>query len=448
MKVLHQIYHDKFLIKCLAAFVLSLLGVALALFAEDLSTGSTKGFVSFLGTIMAGIGPLIPLFINNKLSLNIKNLINQNFNRTELITFFILSQIVRGIIVILNYGIIVVILLVLKCKGVVPSGNANITWDISNYSMLFDIILAVVVMLYVSFAVPLFQANQKEMLRAQTDESRKKFTKKFIIYFIVGCFFIMSEIEIPFLVYGLLAIFLIIASGMVIFNRTFQLMHPRSFLKYVISFSITGCIPLILIIFLSKGQVSDNTLSFDDRLPNVTLLGNWHSYSSAEMEGFLRATSKSQRNYSKLLGRFRSELSLEKQLATIHKVIQAKGFIAHYTYSVGVISSTNMKKIINAFDAYVSKFRTNNEKDEILKYFNILVIRKSKEFSDEDLNELLMSQTKFKRVVGIKAAYAMFDHPRFRVFLERNKNKLLDDGLNFDEMLRKQKLYSEKNITK
>lgn len=424
MKTLHKIFHKGLFLNSLKGGVFSLVAIFFT-YAYGKMMGKESAFYNltlFIYFIAIFLAPLYPLIINNSFVKNVKWLINQNYNRKELIVFYFFSQSLKFALSLLHYLIVFVALASID-KSVIKSVT-SLKFDFSTYEQLWGYLAFVVAALWVIYLISMFNANYKEVMQLQARKSVKKrsFKQDLPLYFILSSLVITIQViklQIPVVLIFLGFIFAMGLGSFNIFNRTFNLLEKKHRLKFSMASGGLLLLPFLVITFLMTTEVHDKRLTYSKRIPSVLFLQNIVSdYSKEEVQGFVSA-AKTKGDVRALIKNFGSILSTSEYLKLIDTKDKAFGFINAFSRKVEM---NEVDMIVEHMNKLKYNLKLDHEFDRYSYSFFI-----KQEVSIEYISSLMGSDSSYKQLAAFYFAKKSLKKEEFTAFLKQNKEIFVED---------------------
>ena len=418
MKTLHSIFHRGLPLNFAKIMAFSVSSLLLGVFLTSLS--STSISVKLIGALSIFFSFLCPLalsFVNSSFPLNIRWLINQNFNRKTLITFFFLSQTLKVALALLVYAPLALILSRYKPdNGImddIATTNTSIMYaDIYLYSALF------LFGVYIFYVCSLFSANIAEIKKENSgvEKNMAGFLTTFIVVFLILLLIpFLEEIfpAIPNVIKGYFICFFIAFTSLIIINRTFRFYNEKQFQPLAAAYGSTIILPFIVLTLLMRYQVHDESIPYRDRAESVVHLG-WvnKTFTEDQMIGFLGGASE-RLTYLQLLKMFKGKLDFHKSLSAITKDYQAMAFLSFHA------EPQTEDKIRSVID-HISELREQNKWNSHSSF----IVYSSRQFFAKQtvgqsyLEELASSEDSYRQLASVYFARNSLNQDEFQAFYE------------------------------
>lgn len=427
MKTLHSIFHKNLIKTFLIIFILSITAL---LFATLTVKNDKNSFMALLNDVLmltAAVGPLFIFFFNSNFPKNIKWLINQHFNRLELIKFFIFSQSLKILFCFLNYSLLWFILTFTKKEAKPIFSFLNFNNLYSEYFIYYILILCGI---YIFYSAALFSANALDVQRAQvaTTKGRKqKVTKWFVIGLICLGVLNLYDFTIPDVLKGLGWSLFVSISTFLIMNRTFKLYKPKKAYMASVIGGIIFTIPMILICFLMKAESHDQSIDYKLRAESVIYLDWLNSdFTKDEMIEFLVKADDS--DYNSLLELFGRKIPINLYLHSANTKLRANKFIDFHSRRY---SEKNTKLIINHMADLIETLKLDYS---FAQYSYSFFIRQK--VSREYIHELIFSKNDYKQLAAIYFAKNIMKKTEFQSFYRESLPLLSNEIVNDDALKR------------
>jgi hypothetical protein len=392
---------------------------------EDIaSTNLAKMFFMAAGTIMMLL-PLRILFINNHFFYTLKSLINQNFNRKELISFAIFTVLTKITLLFLNYSILYsVIIFGEKWLGK-PSKAANLNYYIT-YDVISYLLMAAIGFLFFSFALYFRISYIKEIQNTVTQRIKHKAQSRDMIqYFLIIlsiCIYLISGYQVP---ETFIILFVVIFSSymlMTTFNRAFKL-YDKNLIRNKAGFaSLLMTIPFISIFYLMSLQVHDTSIPFSERVGNVLMLEAFHTdYTAKEANAFLLESKKS--DYDELLPLLSNKIKFDELLQTANSTSKTIKLARYFkTYK---LKEEKVLALINTFDKHKVANQLSFAYDSRLSSF-----LSEQKVSKEVVDGLLKSKSTLKQLAGTIMARKNMEQEDYVTLVNTWHSKVSPDVIN------------------
>lgn len=336
MKTLHNIFHKNLFKNYLKIFLASIASCFFLIYLSELeSRNSILSFFTMIFALLAGVLPLLTIGFNNYFTKNVKFLINQHFNRLDLIKFFFYTQTLKWILTLVNLGVIGWIF----SFSTKSKKEKNFLFDelltffseyngrASDYFMLFVIILG---LLYICYSCFLFGNNIEELKRQNVNNTKK--SKKMYKTFLCGvlALYLFEAYSIPSFILWYGFSFALCFSSFFVFNRTFKIYNANKKLKLFGFASFILCTPLLLSFFMIRSEAQNKNLEYEDRIDSVLML-EWmnEDFNEMDMLGFLKNVDSF--DYEETLELFGKKVSFDISLKLINDASKAKAFIDYHS---------------------------------------------------------------------------------------------------------------------
>lgn len=435
MKTLHNIFHNKLF----KSYAMILMGTVACLITGLLTTKmkGDSGFMSLLNSVAylaAAVGPLATLFINNSFPHNIKFLINQHWNRAELLKFFFFSQTLKVLLGLVNYSVLGLVLFAAADDGKNIIGIPEFTFLFSDYFVYF---IAILSGLYVFYFFALFGANRQDMQRVKAARSATKLNKKkqwTVVVAILTLLHVTANYTVPDALKGYLWCLFLAFTSFVVLNRAFKLVHQGKSYKLAGFGSFAVCIPLLAILYGMRMEAQNPRIDFKSRADSVVYL-NWMNteFSENEMLSFLKEVDDS--SYNEILHLFGDKVEFNSSLALIDNEYRAKKFIDFHSRKY---SEDKVMSVIS----HMSKLMIDHDLSfEFAQYSHSFLIKQKVDAAYID--QLIESESPYKQLASIYFAKNSFDKTKLLEFYKRN-SALLDKAVVNDRYV-KRSIASEEN---
>ena len=422
MKTLHNIFHDK-LIK---RWLLIVISSVFIMYVVGINAGIIKRFSelsswTYFAALAVGISPFVVFSLNTHFAKNINWLINYNYNRKELISFFFFSQALKILLAVFHFFILF-FAFTFFYNPLSGSRNYNI-FESYVSSDLFYLYLGLTFVIVVFGVSSLFSANKQEVLRSRVKKMGLKRSLYAYAAVGLGLFLLksLSDSNIPlFLILSGVVLIAIYASVWT-FNRTFRIFRKKENHKFAAVFSIAYIMPLLIVSFFIKADIHNQSIKISQRLTGVNLLGKFSGeFDSQEQISLLRATT-SKSEHSELLKVFGKNISLKSALAGVKTDYHALSLLDN----LPALDKRNLALVINR----MSNFKRMNKLGVDFDSQSFSFFRKQK-LDIKDLTDLLNNRDTFKQYAAIYIAKSSLDSSEFISFVATNQNfidqKLLD----------------------
>lgn len=419
MKTLHNIFHKDFFnnyIKLVLASIVSCL-----LFSYLSNIQDKSGFVNFINTVLLlciCFLPMLSLAMNSSFTKNVKYLINQHFNRVDLIKFFFFSQSMKLILLIFNYIVLALILMM----GFEDSKFMSPLLELIDFEGLaydyFIGYIAFLVIIYIFYSIFLFSNNLEELQRKRaTKPGNNKVQYKYLggIFLLV---YLLESYTIPYYFFGYGLCFALSFSTFIVFNRTFKIFNNKKRYSVFGVISFVVCTPLILIFFLMKSEAQNLDLTYKQRINSVLAL-DWmnDSFEQKDMLGFLQNVSKA--NYQSTLELFGKKVSFDTSLKLIDEKEKAMDFIDFHSEKK---TDAQVRLMINHMANLVLKKDLNID---FVEYSGSFFVKQK--VSENYIVDLLTSNSPYAQVAGLYFAYRSLGKVRTKELYEQ-----YEIGFDFD----------------
>jgi hypothetical protein len=424
MKTLHNIFHNKLLKNYFLIFLTSVISLVIWLSTAIMKNDSSFiVLVSAIALLISTIGPLAIFFINTNFPFNIKFLINQHFNRSELIKFFFLSQTLKIILCFFNYCTLGLIMYLISGKTDNIFSISKLNFLYSNY---FAYLLLIASIIYFIYFFSLFNVNMPDLQRSKVVQSTLKVDKKkqyLYIFMILSLISILSKYTIPDALKGYLWCLFIVFSFIKLFDRTFKLYNPKKSFNIAINASFILCLPLVGILYGMHKESHDSSISYKERAESVAIL-DWLNteFSQQQMLGFLEKTGDE--NYNKILNMFGNKLEFDSSLSSVNNKYRAKKFIDFHSKEN---SQIRIEKIVNHMSVLMKNEKLNFS---FAQYSHSFFKKQKVEISY--IKKLVNSDSKYKQLAAIYFAKNSLKKDQFIDFYKKNLS-LLDKVVINDE---------------
>jgi hypothetical protein len=421
MKTLHNIFHKNLFKNYFKILIGTVVCLLIGIFTEELKEKNTLIIFVISSTfLLAAFGPLLIFYNNANFPHNVKYLINQHFNRFELLQFFFFSQTLKIIFAAVNYSVLYLLQrLFSKGSEKIPDlFELNFTY--SNYFIYFILLLCGIYIFYFS---ALFSVNKKDVQRNQVAQIAFKKEIKLQWLATFGLIFIISYLDVPYFIIGCFVSLLIAFPTLIILNRTFKLYHQKK--SYMLSSmgSFVMCLPLVVIFFGMKNEAQDTNLSYKSRANSVIYLkGLNSSFSNEQMLGFLANIDNWR--YHQILKLFGDKVDFNSSLNLVDSELRGKRFIDFH-------SRKYPQEKVKAIVQHMSKLMVDKKlKFRFAQYSHSFF--KLQKVEESYIYELAASNHPYKQLASIYFAKNSFNKEKFLSFYEQNRSLfdkvILDDS--------------------
>jgi len=390
------------------------------MYVVGINAGIIKNFSelsswTYFAAFAVAVSPFVVFSLNNHFSKNINWLINYNYNRKELISFFFFSQGLKVVLAVSHF-LILFFAFTFFYNPMSGSRNYNI-FESYVSSDLFYLYIGLTFVLVVFGVSSLFGANKQEVLRSRVKKVGLK--RSLYTYGAIGLGLILlkslSDSNIPlFLILSGVVLIAIYASVWT-FNRTFRIFKRKENHKFAAVFSIVYIMPLLLVSFFIKTDIHNKNIKISQRLTGVNLLGHFSGdFDSQEQVNLLVATT-SKSEHSDLLKVFEKKISLETALEGIQTDYHALSLLD----TLSTLDKRNLALVINR----MSNFKKENKLGMDFDSQTFSFFRKQK-LDIRDLTDLLNNRDTFKQYAAIFIAKSSLDGSEFISFVATNQNSI------------------------
>lgn len=440
MKTLHKIFHQQLLRDYLLLVVVTVACLVIAMMTTKIDDAqAVMGILHLLTYLFAALGPMMILGLHPQFFYNIHFLINQHFNRWDLIKFFFLSQTLRVFLFGLNYFLLGLVWNGLSDNKIRIIAIPKIDLLFSTFFIFFVAFFSAIFILYFML---LSTANYHELLRQQmakkASEKSNKHSKKNkslghkmlalgLAFILITLFEAFSRDALPAVLIALLWCAFVAMMSQLIINRTFKISPPKkAFLRASVG-SVILCIPLMVIIWCMRGEGHNNNLGYSQKANSVIFL-NWLNspFSEEEMLGFLKEVNG--KDYKELLTLFGDQVDFDSSLAMLDNQEKAKYFIDFHSR---VYSQEKVQKIVTHMAQLMHDKEFNFRFAQYSQSFFIV-----QKVDPIYIEELIRSKSPYKQLAALYFARNVFDKNQFQEFYNSH-TPLLDRDVIDDQYLKR-----------
>lgn len=435
MKTLHSIFHKGILRNYAVILVGTLISLGTGLLTSKAPEDS--GFLSFLNGfafVLAAFGPLAIFLFNNDFPHNVKFLINQHFNRSELLKFFLFSQTLKVGLAVVNYSALGLLLYIYNDEAMKTGLIPDVDHALSVFFLAFILILSC---LYVFYSFALFGANKQDVRKTKTLKSlvnKNKRRKWRLIFVFLAVFYLTTDYTFPEALMGYAWCLFVSYTSLAVVNRSFKLVHQGSVPKFAGMGSFVICLPLLGILYGMRVEAQDPEIPYKTRAHSVTLL-DWMSpdFSEAEMLGFLKEADDG--NYDELLNLFGDKVDFDSSLRLVDTERRGKAFIDFHSRKY---PQDKVKRVVS----HMSKLMRDRELDFTFAYYSHSFFKEQK-VDEAYIKRLVKSRNPYEQLASIYFAKRSFDKKKFLEFYKRNLAAL--DGAVINNRYVKRSVASERD---
>ena len=430
MLTLHKLFFKKFLKGWLILAITCVLLMTLKVIFKE----SVPEFIDIFMLFMIVFGPIgYAVFTNNDFQENLDWLINYQYNRKQLITFYITSQSVKLFLTAVLYSSYFLPIYLFgnkvnKSSEKDPSLLKEITeffFSMSGASLVYTILIVGV---FIVFFGSLFKSNA-EVIRRQVIINKSKASNQLMTIFNLKN---KSKIDISIISASVLGGLLLLNYGMDIFiaqvviiagvgffsislfNRKFKSLTPHKEKLVGLSLSVTLIVPYFLFVFGAIHEIPNNKLSIQTRIDAIEFTKLFHTPSKEVLVELVSENKNCGKFYSL------SYLLGEQSISSIHlfKNVPEKCHIYK------ALSQYSKFGISNDLVIQIQKYINDNnlsEDTQVLIAAKLIVKGSPIKFSKNRFMNYLASQHTFTSFLGLRMAKRSL---RYKSFKSLVKEKL------------------------
>ncbi len=419
MKTLFKIFFKDFHFNVLKILLLMITSFVIALYAPSIGLSpQISTIVTTLSVIVLIFSPSLLLFVNTKFYSNVPWLLNQNFNRTELLKFFLLSQFIRFILMNFLYLCYTFIIFLIPTK-IEPLFDSHIT--AMDYYYLYFVLVGG----WIFFLLPMHvkYANQLQSQKILKLDSSNVFIILALISFVITS----KEPVLPDLYYLMLFLGSWAFFVTQMFNFHFKLFPEKKMKIYSLIISIIIILPAFGGIEVLKNIVldprystlerADIIIGLDELTPNLE--------KKEKINLLLNSTPSTYRSLLKIFG---NDLTLEEIFSATLNPRKAQHFI---NYASRPYSLEDVSKIIHFMTILKKKYSLGYDFDRYsYSFFN------QQECDRPYLESLIANPESFSQLGAIYMAHKNLKKEEFISFYQAHVESL-SPSIKADEHIQK-----------
>lgn len=432
MRTLRKIFLHNFFKNYLRIYLTTILSMFITSYLFSINKTENSEIIKTIAGILSLIIFTLPLAvftINTDFPKNIKFLINQSFNRFELMKFFFYSQTLKLVMCLVHYVSIVLTIKLIDffisknegLKTTVKNSVNNLDSPVSGYSFLyydlfiyFSMIAGAVYLIYISALFSACAIDVQKQKVAESANGKSSSRKKAAIATLMILSFIVLE-KLPYFIINFLVCGFLMFTSVIVVNRVFNLFAKKNTLQVAGIISVIFCLPLLGLTYGMRVDAQNSTISFKKRFNAVETLGFLApTFSEQDKLGFLREVSKNE--YNSAIKIFGNKVNFNSLLATANSEAKGKAFINSQD---NVLPQDKVEKIVTHMSKMVEEKKLNFE----FVRHSYRFYRKQK-VNQDYLERLADSSSLYQQFASIHLAHNSLSNQDFIRFLSKFRYKI------------------------
>lgn len=441
MSTLRKIFFMKFLKQWVGITLLGIFGLFL-LSSLGPSGDSTLHVIITLYLLGA---PIVHAgFMNNDFQHNLDWLINFQYNRKQLIKFYLFTQTTKLVLVSFTYFLFLVIsIFIIKTKPVVasnPKVNDSSFFEILSIGLSSPSVLSIGLLglfsgVFIIYVMSLITSNaeaQRRMeIRLETYKRKqnngkawyKNLSKKKIFIITIVAIIIHTGFLLNFYSFIVLGSSMMAAGAVHVLNMKFKLFPIRKENLISASFGAAAIVPYIFLFFGSVAEIKSNKTPPPIRVFALSLTSPYYSTDLSTFQDIVSMTKDC--NDFKELGRYAGKKEIEPK----YYLTQELKFCQYFSMLQGMSKQKSIGRYfdqtVKLTDLYIKKNNLSLEKQLRLAQ---AIYSGGVRLKPRKLNYLISQDGTFKKFLALKAANRSLGYGRkYKTFLRANQDQLSDE---------------------